>query len=102
MVTFLLLARPFIKKMQGASNYLNTTIKVAANFDWHKAKLRREFVRVRLDRTVIPIQVNQYPKQGSDVLSSMVWADGLVEIPEKRTFKQGEILNFYPLNEMML
>jgi molybdopterin molybdotransferase len=29
------------------------------------------------------MQVNQYPKQGSDVLSSMVWADGLVEIPEE-------------------
>ena len=102
MVTFLLFARPFIKKMQGASNYLNTAFKVAVNFDWHRAKPRREFVRVRLDHAIIPMQVNQYPKQGSDVLSSMVWADGLVEIPEKKTFKQGEILNFYPLNEMML
>ncbi len=102
MVTFLLFARPFIKKMQGASNYLNTTFKVAANFDWHRSKPRCEFVRVRLDRATTPMQVNQYPKQGSDILSSMVWADGLVEIPEKTTFKQGEILNFYPLNEMML
>jgi hypothetical protein len=42
-------------------------MQFTANFDWHKAKLRREFVRVRLDRTVIPMQVNQYPKQGSDV-----------------------------------
>jgi molybdopterin molybdotransferase len=50
---------------------------------------------VRLERTITPMQVNQYPKQGSDVLSSMVWADGLVEIPEEKTFKQGEILNFY-------
>ena len=102
MVTFLLFARPFIKKMQGASNYLNIPFKVAANFDWHRTKPRREFVRVRLERTITPMQVNQYPKQGSDVLSSMVWADGLVEIPEEKTFKQGEILNFYPLNEMML
>ncbi len=102
MVTFLLFARPFIKKMQGASNYLNIPFKVAANFDWHRAKPRREFVRVRLERTITPMQVNQYPKQGSDVLSSMVWADGLVEIPEEKTFKQGEVLNFYPLNEMML
>ncbi|SSC08323.1 molybdopterin molybdotransferase MoeA [bacterium endosymbiont of Bathymodiolus sp. 5 South] len=102
MVTFLLFARPFIKKMQGASNYLNIPFKVAANFDWHRAKPRREFVRVRLGRTITLMQVNQYPKQGSDVLSSMVWADGLVEIPEEKTFKQGEILNFYPLNEMML
>jgi len=102
MVTFLLFARPFIKKIQGASHYLNTTIKVEANFDWHRSKPRREFVRARLDHTTTPARANQYPKQGSEVLSSMVWADGLIEIPEKTTFKQGEILNFYPLSEMML
>lgn len=102
MVTFLLFARPFIKKMQGASHYLNTSFKVVANFDWYRAKPRREFVRVRLERASSPMQANQYPKQGSDVLSSMVWADGLVEIPEKTTFKSGETVNFYPFNEMML
>ncbi|BBB24156.1 molybdopterin molybdotransferase [Isorropodon fossajaponicum endosymbiont JTNG4] len=102
MVTFLLFARPFIKKMQGASYYLNTAFKAQANFDWHKPKPRREFVRVRLDHTTFPTKANLYPKQGSDVLSSMVWADGLIEIPEKTTFKRGKVLNFYPLNEMLL
>ncbi|MBW5288968.1 MAG: Molybdopterin biosynthesis protein MoeA [Candidatus Ruthia sp. Apha_13_S6] len=101
MVTFLLFARPFIKKMQGASHYLNTAFKTQANFDWYKPKPRREFVRVRLDYTTFPTKANLYPKQGSDVLSSMVWADGLIEIPEKTTFKRGEVLNFYPLNEML-
>jgi len=100
MVTFLLFARPFIKKMQGSNSYLNIPIKVTTNFDWHKSKPRREFVRVQLDNTTYPAKANQYPKQGSEVLSSMVWADGLIEIPEKTTFKQGEILNFYPLSEM--
>ena len=102
MVTFLLFARPFIKTMQGVSNPYNATFKAEANFDWHRSKPRREFVRVRLDHSHTPAQANQYPKQGSDVLSSMVWADGLIEIPEKTTFKKGEILNFYPLSEMML
>ncbi len=101
MITFLLFARPFIKKMQGASHYLNTAVKIQANFDWHQSKPRREFVRTRLDHTTFPPKANLYPKQGSDVLSSMVWADGLIEIPEKTTFKQGEVLNFYPLNEML-
>lgn len=100
-VTFLLFARPFIKKMQGATHYLNTAFKTQANFDWHKLKPRREFVRVRLDHATFPTKANLYPKQGSDVLSSMVWADGLIEIPEKTTVKRGEVLNFYPLNEML-
>ncbi len=101
MVTFLLFARPFIRKMQGIENCANNSIKVAANFNWNRSKPRREFIRVRLDNSTTPAKANQYPKQGSDVLSSMVWADGLIEIPEKTTFNQGEILNFYPLNEMM-
>ncbi|ALE53266.1 molybdopterin molybdochelatase [Candidatus Thioglobus autotrophicus] len=102
MVTFLLFARPFIKKTQGCANYLNTHFKVAVDFDWHRPKPRREFVRVKLDQSTLPATVNQYPKQGSDVLSSMVWADGFAEIPEDTVLKSGELVNFYPLNTMML
>ena len=102
MVTFLLFARPFIKKTQGCNNYLNTHFKVAVDFDWHRPKPRREFVRVKLDQSTLPATLNQYPKQGSDVLSSMVWADGFAEIPEDTVLKSGELVNFYPLNTMML
>lgn len=102
MVTFLLFARPFIKKTQGCANYLNAHFKVAVNFDWHKAKPRREFVRVKLDQSTLPATVSQYPKQGSDVLSSMVWADGFAEIPEDSILKSGEMVNFYPFNEMIV
>ncbi len=98
MVTFFLFAQPFIKKMQGMSNYKNQPIQVQTNFDWLKPKPRREFVRVRLDPTTMPASASLYPKQGSDVLSSIVWADGLLEIPEDTTFSQGKVLNYYSLN----
>ncbi|MDC9714514.1 MAG: molybdopterin molybdotransferase MoeA [Gammaproteobacteria bacterium] len=101
MVTFLLFARPFIKKMQGISHYKNQTTQVQTNFDWHRPRPRREFIRVRLDHTAIPASANLYPKQGSDVLSSMVWADGLVEIPENSTFSKGKVLNYYSLNGLL-
>lgn len=97
MVTFFLFAQPFIKKMQGMSNYKNQPIQVQTNFDSLKPKSRREFVRVRLDHTTTPASAYLYPKQGSDVLSSIVWADGLLEIPENTTFTQGELLNYYSL-----
>lgn len=97
MVTFFLFARPFIKKMQGRCDYQNQIIKVACNFDWHQPNPRCEFVRVQLDYATTPAKANLYPKQGSDVLSSMVWADGLVEIPENAVFAKGEILNYYAL-----
>lgn len=97
-VTFLLLARPFIKKMQGITKFNNPTFLVQANFNLMRAKLRTEFARVQLDYSAIPPLANLYPKQNSNILSSLVWADGLAEIPEQTTFAQGQILNFYPLN----
>lgn len=100
MVTFLLFARPFIKKMQGVGNFKNQPAQVQCNFDWRRPRPRREFVRVKLDHSTIPASANLYPKQGSDVLSSMVWADGLVEIPENSTFPQGEVLNYYSLDQL--
>lgn len=99
-VTFCLFARPYIKKMQGISNYKNQPAQVQCNFDWRRPRPRREFVRVKLDHSTIPASANLYPKQGSDVLSSMVWADGLVEIPENSTFPQGEVLNYYSLDQL--
>lgn len=98
MVTFFIFARPFIKKMQGIKQHKNSTTPVQINFNWHKSKSRREFVRVQLDYSTAPFLANLCPKQGSDVLSSMVWADGLVEIPENSTFSQGEVLNYYSLS----
>ncbi len=98
MVVFWLFARPFIQKMQGISKYQNPSFLVQANFDWTKPKNRREFVRVQLDNSTLPAGAKLYPKQGSDVISSLVWADGLLEIPENITFSQGKILNFFPLN----
>ena len=100
MVTFFLFARPFIKKMQGVSNHKNQTTQVQTNFDWRRPRPRREFVRVKLDHSTIPASASLYPKQGSDVLSSIVWADGLVEIPENSTFSEGEVLNYYSLTEL--
>jgi molybdopterin molybdotransferase len=102
MVTFLLFARPLIKKMQGYSSYLNNTFKVRSSFDWNFSKARREFIRVKINNSTSPPTVTKYPKQGSDVLSSIVWADGLAEIPEKSTFSSGQILEYYPLKEMTL
>ncbi len=99
-VTFAIFALPFIKKMQGNSKYQTNTIKVQANFDCKRAKPRREYARARLDYSTGNVQANLFPKQGSDVMSSIVWADGIVEIPENTTFEAGKLLNYYPLSEL--
>ena len=86
--------------MQGNNNYQSKIIKVKANFECKRAKPRREYARARIDHSESTPVANLYPKQGSDVLSSVVWADGLVEIPENKTFEAGELLNYYPLSEL--
>jgi molybdopterin molybdotransferase len=40
-----------------------------------------------------------FPRQGSDVLSSVAWADGLAEITEDSTVHAGETVNFLPFAE---
>jgi len=87
--------------MQGNSQFKSKKYKVKTNFDCTRAKPRREYARVRIDYSdEIPL-ANLYPKQGSDVMSSVVWADGIIEIPENTTFDSGTILNFYPLSELI-
>ena len=99
-VTFCIFSLPFIKKMQGNNDYQSKIIKVKANFECKRAKPRREYARARIDYSENAPVANLYPKQGSDIMSSIVWADGLVEIPENKTFEPGELLNYYPLSEL--
>ena len=99
-VTFCIFSLPFIKKMQGNNNYQSKIIKVKANFECKRSKPRREYARARIDHSESTPVANLYPKQGSDVMSSIVWADGLVEIPENKTVELGELLNYYPLSEL--
>ena len=99
-VTFCIFSLPFIKKMQGNSNYESKILKVKSNFDCKRAKPRREYARVRIDHSTETPLANLFPKQGSDVMSSVVWADGIIEIPENTTFEAGTILNYYSMDEL--
>ena len=99
-VTFCIFSLPFIKNMQGNSNYESKILKVKTNFDCKRAKPRREYARVRIDYSTETPLANLFPKQGSDVMSSVVWADGIIEIPENTTFEAGTILNYYSMDEL--
>lgn len=91
-VTFCLFARPYLLKTQGATNLFSTKIKLTAGFDWLRKGPRREYVRARILADGETVEI--YPKQGSGVLSSVVWADGLAEIPENVTIKKGDDVNY--------
>jgi molybdopterin molybdotransferase len=98
-VTFLLFARPFLQVMQGRTGTGPGRFPVRAGFDYH-AKQRREYVRVRLhtDQDGMPA-AEIFPRQGSDVLSSVAWADGLAEIAEESSVQAGDTVSFLPFAE---
>jgi molybdopterin molybdotransferase len=96
--TFCLFVRPYILGMQGISERLPKTIMARADFEWKRPGIRREFLRARLsdDQTV-----SIYPHQGSGVLSSVCWANGLAVIPEDTTIAKGDTVSFIPFAELL-
>ncbi|WP_137938708.1 gephyrin-like molybdotransferase Glp [Chitinivorax sp. B] len=101
-VTFLLFVRPFILKRQGATDYLCSPLKVTAGFDWLKPDKRREFLRAQLSTSVTGTpEATLYPHQGSGVLTSCVWADGLVDVPSGRAIQAGDLVSFLPFSTLL-
>ena len=95
-VTFVLLVRPFLLKLQGAANIALRPIQLPAHFDLPRADKRREFLRVRRNAQG---GVELFPNQSSGVLTSAVWADGLVDNPPGRAIARGDMVSFLPLAE---
>ncbi len=95
-VTFVLFARPFILQQQGRVEPLRT-LSLRADFDWTESSRRREFMRARLnDRGGLDI----FPNQNSSVLTSVVWADGLIDNPAEHLIREGDLVRFLPLAEL--
>ena len=95
--TFCLFVCPVIQIMQGRSWRKPLALPVRADFDWPKPDSRREFLRARLvDSDDGETRVQIYPNQDSGVLTSTVWADGFVEIPENSTVSRGETVDYLP------
>jgi molybdopterin molybdotransferase len=73
-----------------------------AAFDWPKSGARREFVRARLEpQPQGGLGVTIYPNQGSGVLTSTVWGEGLAEIRENTTVARGAMIAFTPFSELL-
>ncbi|MGY4493516.1 molybdopterin molybdotransferase [Pseudomonas sp. TE3610] len=97
LVTFALLARPYLLRRMGVADVAPLAFDVPAGFVWSKAGNRREYLRGRLDKGRAVI----YPNQSSGVLRSAAWAEGLVEVLEGRTLAEGDRVRFIPLSEVL-
>jgi molybdopterin molybdotransferase len=97
-VTFLLLVRPFLLKLQGAKQLAPKPIRLPAHFALPRADKRREFLRARRNDEG---GVELFANQSSGVLTSTVWADGLVDNPAGSVIARGEMVSFLPLAELL-
>ena len=91
-VTFLLLVRPFVLRLQGVQDVTPRAVDARANFQWPRADKRREFLRVRLnDAGALAL----FSNQSSGVLTSAFWADGLIDNMRGMTVAQdGTVTRF--------
>ena len=103
MVTFLRFVRPLILRLGGATDAGPVHFRVRADFDHHKKAARREFVRARLiDDGNGGVAAVKFERDGAGLLTSMVEADGLVELPEDMThLRRGTDVDFLPFSEVL-
>ena len=98
-VTFAVLVKAFLQKRAGVADAADvTTVRYPAAFDWARPDVKRvEFLRVRRVVRDGATVVERYPNQGSGVLTSCAWADGLVRLAPGRAVAAGDQLDFIAL-----
>jgi molybdopterin molybdotransferase len=97
-VTFLLAVAPVLRALQGADASLPQPLQMRADFDWPRPDKRREFLRVRRNAAG---GLDLFVNQSSGVMTSAVWADGLVDNPPAQPIVQGSMVRYLPLTSLL-
>ena len=97
-VTFLLFVRPFLLRLSGVQDVAPQALPMVADFDWPKPDRRREFLRARITDSG---RLELFRNQGSAVLTSTVWADGLVDNPPGQAIRRGDTVRFLPFAALL-
>ncbi|MEQ8602572.1 MAG: molybdopterin molybdotransferase MoeA [Marivibrio sp.] len=110
LTTFIALARPLLQILQGETAAEPRRFPVRLDFAYKKKPGRREYVRVRLAEDpggagasdgALPVAC-KHGRGGAGMLSSLVGADGFVELAEDRTHVEaGEAAAFLSFSEVL-
>jgi len=96
LVTFTVLARPYLLKMQGCGQFMPNSFAVRAGFTRTKTTARQEYLRVELQDGCAVLGRSQ----SSGVLSSAVTAAGYLVVPANAQVVEGDQLTFIPFSEV--
>ena len=97
-VTFLVAVMPLLAALQGRRATAPTAQALRADFDWPRPDRRREFLRARRNPQG---GLDLFGNQSSGVMTSLVWADGLVDNPPGQAIRRGDLVTFVPLRVMI-
>jgi len=97
-VTFLIMVRPFVLRLQGVSDVTPRGYNLRADFDWLRPDVRAEFLRGRMNEQG---GVDLYPNQGAGVVTSLCWGDGLVMNKPGLAINKGDSVRFVPYSELL-
>jgi molybdopterin molybdotransferase len=98
LIAFMLFVRPFILRLQGVENVAPQAYPMRADFNWLKSDRRNEFLRAKINAQG---GLDLFANQGSAVLTSTVWGDGLIDNPPGQTIKAGDSVRFIPFNSLL-
>jgi molybdopterin molybdotransferase len=90
-ITFLLMVRPVLLRLQGATALDLHRTPMRADFAWPRPDKRREFLRVQRNADG---GLALFPNQSSGVLTSVVWGDGVVDCAAGHSIEPGEMVPF--------
>ena len=97
-VTFLLVVRSVLMRLQGVNDWQPRPLALRADFDWPRPDKRREFLRVRRNAAG---GLDLFSHQGSGVLTSAVWGDGMVDNPSGQAIRAGDTVSYLPFAELL-
>ncbi|MFO1220783.1 MAG: gephyrin-like molybdotransferase Glp [Burkholderiaceae bacterium] len=97
-ITFMVAVVPLLRALNGEAAHVPRAIAMRAGFDWPRPDKRREFLRVRIDADGT---LALFPNQSSGVLTSVVWADGVVDNPPGQAIAKGDTVRFLPFAALL-
>ena len=99
---FGMIIKPFLEFLCSSRMTMPNNYIAKANFSMQKKTERLEWLRVVIDKKIdSEIYVNKYLKQGSGIISSISFSDGIIEIPEQVSqINKGDKFDLYLFSEL--
>ena len=96
-----MIIKPFLEYLCRGILIMPKGVLAKTNFSMNKKNKRMEWLRVNIHKNKDELVVNKYPKQGSGMISSIVYSDGIIEIPEDiKSISKNDHFKFFSFNDL--